>query len=152
MNEKTVIIAEGYNRIDGRDAYRSAVKRLTLGAPIKEHNQNTPIAAQIWREVEGELVLDTELPIHQVFDLMILLGRSLLHFKEAYRLPLLYDPQKPIIERVGVQGGAMPIAVNTDNPSIDADIKAFSQALSNMGELTGERLRVLTRILEEMEY
>lgn len=151
MNEKTVIIAEGYDRIDGRDAYRSHVKTLTLGAPIREHNQNTPIAAQIWREEDGELRLDTELPIHQVLDLMILLSRSLLHFKEAYRMPLLYDPQKPVIERVGLQGGAMPVAVCTDNPDINTDIKAFSQALSNLGELTGERLRVLTRILEEME-
>lgn len=151
MNEKTVIIAEGYDRIDGRDAYRSAVKKLTLGAPIREHNQSTPIAAQIWREEEGELLLDNELPVHQVLDLMILLSRSLLHFKEAYRLPLLYDPQKPVIERVGLQGGAMPVAICTDNPDINTDIKAFSQALSNLGELTGERLRVLTRILEEME-
>lgn len=151
MNEKTVIIAEGYDRIDGRDAYRSHVKTLALGAPIREHNQSTPIAAQIWREEDGELRLDTELPIHQVLDLMILLSRSLLHFKEAYRLPLLYDPQKPVIERVGLQGGAMPVAVCTDNPHINTDIKAFSQALSNLGELTGERLRVLTRILEEME-
>jgi hypothetical protein len=46
----------------------------------------------------------------------------------------------------------MPVAVCTENPNINVDIKAFSQAINDLGELNGERLRVLTRMLEEMEY
>ena len=46
----------------------------------------------------------------------------------------------------------MPVNICIDNPNIDSDIKKFSQALSDLGELTGERLRALCRILEEMEY
>jgi len=153
MNKKIVMTADGYDRIDGRNAYQSDIKRLTLGAPVLEKNKKMQIAAQIWREnTKGQLEMDMELPIHQVFDLMIFLSRVLLYFREAYRLPLLYDPENPTAERVGIQGDVMPVAVCTENPNINEDIRAFSQALNDLGEINGERLRVLTRILEEMEY
>ena len=153
MNKNIVMTADEYDRIDGRNAYQSEIKRLTLGAPVLEENKKMQIAAQIWKEnSDGQLKMDTELPIHQILDLMIFLSRTLLYFKEAYRLPLLYDPEKPTVERVGIQGGVMPIAVCTENPDINEDIQAFSQALHDLGEINGERLRVLTRILEEMEY
>mgnify|MGYP001034899685 CR=1 FL=1 len=153
MNEKIVMTAEGYDRIDGRNAYRSELKRLTLGVPMLEENKKMQIAAQIWKESDdGRQEIHAELPIHQVFDLMIFLSRSLLYFREAYRLPLLYDPQNPMVERVGIQGDVMPVAVCTDNPKINEDIQAFSLALNDLGEINGERLRVLARILEELEY
>lgn len=153
MNKNIVMTADGYDRIDGRNAYQSEIKKLTLGTPVLEENKKMQIAAQIWKEnSDGQLKMDTELPIHQILDLMIFLSRTLLYFKEAYRLPLLYDPEKPTVERVGIQGGVMPIAVCTENPDINEDIQAFSQALHDLGEINGERLRVLTRILEEMEY
>lgn len=153
MNGKIVMTADGYDRIDGRNAYQSDIKRLTLGAPVLEENKKMQIAAQIWKEnTNGQLEMDTELPIHQVFDLMIFLSRVLLYFREAYRLPLLYDPQKPVVERVGIQGDVMAVSVCTENPNINEDIRAFSQALNDLGEINGERLRVLTRILQEMEY
>ena len=53
---------------------------------------------------------------------------------------------------IGVQGGVLPVNICIDNPNIDDDIKKFSQALSNLGELTGERMRALSHIFEEMEY
>ena len=31
MNEKVVIVSNDYDRIDGRNAYQSDIKRLTLG-------------------------------------------------------------------------------------------------------------------------
>ena len=46
----------------------------------------------------------------------------------------------------------MTIAVDTDNEMIDADIKLFAQALAEDGELLGERLTTLSRILKEMGY
>lgn len=153
MNKDIVMIADQYDRIDGKNAYKSSIKRLTLGTPTLEINKNMKIAAQIWKETaNGELEISSELPIHQVLDLMIFLSRTLLHFREAYRLPLLYDPEKPTVERIGVQGGVLPVAVCTENPNINEDIQKFSQALNDLGELTGERLRVLSRIFEEMEY
>lgn len=96
MNEHVIITANGYDRVDGRNAHHSDIKRLTLGAPTLEENQAMKIAAQLWTAREdGTLEMSAELPIHQVFDLMIVLSRTLLYFKEAYRLPLLYDPDNP---------------------------------------------------------
>lgn len=152
MNEKVVMVSNDYDRIDGRNAYQSDIKRLTLGAPMLEENKKMQIAAQIWKnDKDGELILPQELPIHQIFDLMIFLSRTLLYFKEAYRLPLLYDPEKPTVERVGVQGGVLPVEVCVDNQNINEDIKAFAQSLNDLGEIIGERQRVLSRILEELE-
>ena len=152
MNEKVVIVSNDYDRIDGRNAYQSDIKRLTLGAPMLEENKEMQIVAQIWKiDKDGELVLAQEQPIHQVFDMIILLSRTLLYFKEAYRLPLLYDPEKPSVDRIGLQGGVLPLEVCTDNENINKDIKAFAQSLNDLGELIGERKRVLNRILEELE-
>ena len=152
MNEKVVMVSNDYDRIDGRNAYQSDIKRLTLGAPMLEENKKMQIAAQIWKnDKDGELILAQELPIHLIFDLMIFLSRTLLYFKEAYRLPLLYDPEKPTVERVGVQGGVLPVEVCVENQNINEDIKAFAQSLNDLGEIIGERQRVLSRILEELE-
>lgn len=152
MIEKAVLIADNYDRIDGTNAYSSDIKQLTIGAPQLERNAATSIAAQIWKQDKnGELKISTEIPIHQVMDLMIVVSRTLLHFREAYRFPLLYDPEHPVIERIGLQGSVMPFAVCTDNPNINEDMKALSQSLNDIGELIGERLRVLEQILEEME-
>ena len=152
MNEKVVMVSNGYDRIDGRNAYQSDIKRLTLGAPMLEENKEMQIAAQIWKtNKDGELFLAQELAIHQVFDMIIFLSRTLLYFKEAYRFPLLYDPEKPTVERVGVQGGVLPVEVCTDNQNINEDITAFDQSLNDLGELSGERRGVLGRILKELE-
>lgn len=152
MNERIVVAANGYDRVDGRNAYHSDIKRITLGAPTLKENQAMQIAAQLWTAQEdGTLKMSAELPIHQVFDLMIVLSRTLLYFKEAYRLPLLYDPDNPTIERIGLQGEALPVSICIENPNINKDIQDFSQALGDLGELTGERLRTLTRILKELE-
>lgn len=152
MNEKIVMMSDGYDRVDGRNAYHSDIKRLTLGMPILEENKKIQIAAQIWKSNKGgKLILAQELSVHQVFDLIIFLSRTLLYFKEAYRFPLLYDPEKPIVERIGVQGGVLPVEICIDNQNINEDIKAFAQNLNDLGELIGERERVLSRILEELE-
>ena len=153
VNKDIVIVSEGYNRIDGKNAYHSDIKRLTLGTPVMEENKNMQIAMQIWKETEdGSQSIAMELPIHPVIDFMLLLSRTMLYFREAYRYPLLYNPDNPVIERIGVQGGVLPVNICIDNPNIDDDIKKFSQALSNLGELTGERMRALSHIFEEMEY
>lgn len=152
MNEKIVLTAGNYDRVDGRNAYRSEIKRLTLGAPHREENKNMQIAAQLWKQNEdGEMEISAELPIHQIFDLMIFLSRTILYFKEAYRFPLLYDPENPTIERIGVQGGVLPVEICIENTDINKDIQTFSQSLNDLGELTGERLRVLIQIIEELE-
>ncbi|HCS72312.1 MAG TPA: hypothetical protein DIW17_00355, partial [Clostridiales bacterium] len=93
-----------------------------------------------------------ELPMHRVLDLAILTCRSYLYFQNAYRYPKLYNPDNPMIDRVGLQGDAMTIEVCKDNPMIDEDIQLFSQALSQDGEIIGERLSVLSLLLKEAGY
>lgn len=152
MNEKTVLLVKDYDRVDGRNAYQSALKKITLGVPRWDENKNMQIAAQFWKEGKsGELEISMELPVHQIFDLMIFLSRTLLYFKEAYRFPLLYNPENPVVERIAVQGGVLPVEICVENPDIDKDIQTFVRALNDLGELTGERLRTLTRIIEELE-
>ena len=48
-------------------------------------------------------------------------------------------------------GGAVTVAVCTENDRIDEDIKLFNQALSD-GELIGERLNTLLRLSKDMGY
>lgn len=152
MNKNIVMVSEGYDCIDGRNAYNSDIKRLTIGLPMKEENKNMQAALQIWKEnADGIEDVVCELPIHQVIDLMIFLSRTMLYFREAYRFPMLYDPDDPMVERIGVQGGAMPVRICVENSDIKDDISKLAQALSDLGELTGERMRSLYRILEEME-
>jgi hypothetical protein len=80
------------------------------------------------------------------------LQKQLIYYQDAYRLPKLYDPDNTMIDRIGMQGDAMSVSVCTENPMIDDDIKLFSQALSDDGEMIGERLRVISRLLKEMGY
>lgn len=72
--------------------------------------------------------------------------------RRLYRHEHLYDEENPIINRVGLQGDAMTVEVCTENEQIKEDIQLFQQALNNDGELIGERLRTLSRILKEMGY
>lgn len=50
-----------------------------------------------------------------------------------------------------MQGGVLPVEICVKTPDIDKDIQTFVRALNDLGELTGERLRTLTRIIEELE-
>lgn len=111
------------------------------------------ISAKVWRYTGEKWSRQSEeMPLHRVLDLAILVCRAKLHFQEAYRYEKLYDTEKPFIDRIGLQGDAMTVAVCTDNEKIDEDIKLFRQALSNDDELLSERLRTLSRVLKDMGH
>lgn len=153
LKHKPVIISENYENVDGRSAYDSDAKGLSLGLAQWNDRGKVDISAKVWRYTGEKWSRQSEeLPLHRVLDLSILVCRTMLHFREAYRYEKLYDPKNPVIDRVGLQGDAMTISVCTDNEKIDEDIKLFRQALSNDDEMIGERLRTLSRILEEMGY
>ncbi|NLC77716.1 MAG: hypothetical protein GX750_08880 [Clostridia bacterium] len=153
LKHKPVIVVENYENVDGRYAYHSDAKGLSLGLAQWNDRGKVDISAKVWRHTGEKWSRQSEeLPLHRVLDLAILVSRSLLYFQDAYRYEHLYDKDKPVIDRVGLQGDAMTVAVCTDNEKIDEDIKLFSQALSQDGELIGERLRTLARILKEMGY
>lgn len=153
LKHKPVIVSENYENIDGRYAYQSDAKGLSLGLAQWNDRGKVDISAKVWRHTGEKWSRQSEeLPIHRVLDLAILACRAQLHFREAYRYEKLYDPDKPVIDRVGLQGDAMTVAICMDNEMIDEDIKLFSQALSNDDELIGERLVTLSRLLKEMGY
>ena len=153
LKHKPVIVSENYENIDGRNAYHSDAKGLSLGLAQWNDRGKVDISAKVWRHTGGKWSRQSEeLPMHRAIDLAILICRANLYFREAYRYKKLYDPENPDIDRVGLQGDAMTVSVCTDNPLIDEDIQLFSQALSNDGELLGERFSVLARLLKEMGY
>lgn len=153
LKHKPVIVCEDYENVDGRYAYNSDAKGLSLGLAQWNDRGKVDISAKVWRYTGEKWSRQSEeLPLHRVLDLAILVCRAQLHFREAYRYEKLYNEAKPVIDRVGIQGDAMTVAICTDNEKIDEDIKLFSQALSNDSELLGERLAVLARILKQMGY
>lgn len=153
LKHKPVIVSEDYENIDGRKAYNTDAKGLSLGLAQWNDRGKLDISAKVWRYTGEKWSRQSEeLPMHRVLDLAILTCRSYLYFQNAYRYPKLYDPDNPLIDRVGLQGDAMTIEVCKDNPMIDEDIQLFSQALSQDGEIIGERLSVLSRLLKEAGY
>jgi hypothetical protein len=153
LKHKPVIVSENYENVDGRNAYNSEAKGLSLGLAQWNDRGKVDISAKVWRYTGEKWSRQSEeLPLHRVLDLAILVCRAKLHFREAYRYEKLYNAENPVIDRVGLQGDAMTVTVCTDNEKIDEDIKLFSQALSNDDELIGERLHTLSRVLKEMGY
>lgn len=153
LKHKPVIVCENYENVDGRYAYQSDAKGLSLGLAQWNDRGKVEVSAKVWRHTGEKWSRQSEeLPLHRVLDLAILVLRAQEYFREAYRYPKMYDEQKPMIDRIGLQGDAMQLEVCVGNERIDDDIKLFAQALSQDGELIGERLRTLSRILKEMGY
>lgn len=153
LKHKPVIVSDNYENVDGRYAYNSDAKGLSLGLAQWNDRGKVDISAKVWRYTGEKWSRQSEeLPLHRVLDLAILVCRAKLHFQDAYRFENLYDSNKLVIDRLGLQGDAMTVAICTDNEKINEDIKLFSQALSNDDELISERLRTLSRILGDLGY
>lgn len=153
LKHKPVIVSENYGNVDGRYAYDTDAKGLSLGLAQWNDRGKVDISAKVWRYTGEKWSRQSEeLPLHRVLDLAILVCRAKMHFQEAYRFEKLYDPANTVIDRIGLQGDAMTVAVCIDNEMIDEDIKLFRDALSNDDELIGERLSILSGILKEMGY
>lgn len=154
LKHKPVLVAENYENIDGRSAYRSEAKGLSLGLAQWNDRGRVDVSAKVWRYTGEKWSRQSEeLPLHRVLDLAILLCRAKKYFQEeAYRLPGFYDKDAPVVDRIGLQGDAMTVAVCTENPLIDQDIVLFQDALGRDGELLGERLATLARLLKELGY
>lgn len=153
LKHKPVIVVENYENVDGRNAYDSDAQGLSLGLAQWNDRGKVDISAKVWRYTGEKWSRQSEeLPLHRVIDLAILICRTKQHFREAYRYKKLYDTENTTIDRIGLQGDAMTVAVCTDNEKIDEDIQLFSQALSNDDEMMSERLHTLSSILKEMGY
>ncbi len=153
LKHKPVIVTENYENVDGRYAYDSDAKGLSLGLAQWNDRGKLDISAKVWRYTGEKWSRQSEeLPLHRVLDLAILVCRTKRHFQDAYRYENLYDTNNPIIDRVGLQGDAMTVEVCTSNDKINEDIKLFNQVLSDDGELIGERLNTLSTLLKDMGY
>ncbi len=153
LKHKPVIVSENYERVDGRKCYDSDAKGLSLGLAQWNDRGRVEISAKVWRYTGEKWSRQSEeLPLTRVIDLAILVARTEAYFREAYRYPKLYDPDHPQIDRIGMQGDALNVAVATDNERIDEDIALFRDALMQDDELLSERLRILARVLKEAGY
>ncbi|MGI6432895.1 MAG: DUF6530 family protein [Sphaerochaetaceae bacterium] len=153
LKHKPVIVVENYENVDGRNAYASDAKGLSLGLAQWNERGSVDISAKVWRHTGGKWSRQSEeLPLHRVLDLALLIARTKEYFSEAYRYKKLYDPLNPRLDRLGVQGDAMSVDIATDNQMIDTDIKLFADRLSEDDELLSERLRTLSAILKRMGY
>lgn len=154
LKHKPVIVAEDYGRIDGRSAYDTDAQGLSLGLAQWNDRGRVDISAKVWRYTGEKWSRQSEeLPLHRVLDLAILTCRAAQYMREeSYRHPALYDKDDPQIDRVGLQGDAMTVAVCTENDHIGEDISLFRDALARDGDLLGERMAVLARLLGEMGY
>ena len=153
LKHKPVITVENYENVDGRQAYNSDAKGLSLGLAQWNDRGKVEISAKV-RRYTGEKWSrqSEEMPLHRVLDLAILVCKGKQHFQEAYLHPKLYDEKNPRIDRVGLQGDAMTVEICTGNPMIDEDIQLFSRALSRDDELLSERLHLLAELLRDMGY
>ncbi|MDD2420728.1 MAG: DUF6530 family protein [Heliobacteriaceae bacterium] len=153
LKHKPVIVVNDYEKVDGRDAYNSDAKGLSLGLAQWNDRGKIEISAKVWRHTGEKWSRQSEeLPLHRALDLALLICKTRQYFMEAYRYEKLYDPAKTTIERTALQGDAMTVEVCTDNPLIDQDIKLFQDCISKDDELIGERLKALATILKEMGY
>ena len=150
LKHKPVITVENYEHVDGRNAYVSDAKGLSVGLAQWNDRGRVEASAKVWRYTGEKWSRQSEeLPLHRVLDLAILIARVVRYRnEESYRFPKGYDPENPVIDRIGVQGDAMTVSVCTGNENIDEDMKLLIDAIGVDDELLGERLRVLKHELE----
>lgn len=150
LKHKPVITVENYGAVDGRQAENSDTQGLSVGLAQWNDRGKVEASVKVWRHTGEKWSRQSEeMPLHRVLDLAILLVRTHRYLvEEAYRLPNRYDPDQPVIDRIGLQGDAMTVSVCTENEHIDEDIVLMMDAFGRDGEILGERMRVLKRELE----
>ncbi len=152
LKHKPVIVSEDYDLIDGRFHNESDAKGLSLGLAQWNDRGNLEISAKIWRHSGKKWSRQSEeMPLHRVLDLAILICKSKLFFSERYYKTEQDFPDYPLLDRIGLQGGAMNMALCTDNDHIAEDIRLFDDALHKDDEIISERLNVLSGILKSLE-
>ncbi len=154
LKHKPVIVSEDYNLVDGRYAGdpKSDAKGLSLGLAQWNDRGKVEISAKVWRHTGEKWSRQSEeMPLHRVLDLAILIVRSRLYFANRYHEKESDNPSFPLIERIGLHGGAMNASVCLDNENIEEDMKLFDDCLHQDDEIIGERLRVLQRLLAELD-
>jgi len=152
LKHKPVIVSEDYDQIDGRNAPNTDAKGLSLGLAQWNERGNLEISAKIWRYTGEKWSRQSEeMPLHRVLDLAILICKTRLFFLERYRKSEKDFPQYPLLDRVGLQGGALNISIAADNDRIESDLDLFDACLRKDDEIISERLNVLRGLLADIE-
>ena len=152
LKHKPVIVSEDYDLIDGRNANSSDAKGLSLGLAQWNDRGNLDISAKVWRHTGDKWSRQSEeMPLHRALDLAILICQSKLFFKERYHKNEKEYPQFPLLERIGLQGGAMNVAICESNDQIQKDLDLFEACLQKDDEVISERLNVLYRLITELK-
>ncbi|MDL2323528.1 DUF6530 family protein [Ruminococcaceae bacterium OttesenSCG-928-A16] len=153
LKHKPVVVAQNYQNVDGRSAYHSDAKGLSLGLAQWNDRGRVDVSAKVWRYTGEKWSRQSEeLPLHRVLDLALMIVSTKKYFAEAYRMPKLYNLSQPLVARIPLQGDALNEEICTDNPMIDTDIALFADALSQDDELISERLHRLADMLKELGY
>lgn len=152
LKHKPVIVSEEYDKIDGRYAGDSDAKGVSLGLAQWNQRGNVEISAKVWRHTGEKWSRQSEeLPLHRVLDLAILICKSKLFFRNRYMKNEDQYPNYPLLDRIGLQGGAMNVAVCDDNKYIKDDLELFDKCLHEDDELISERLHVMYGLLKEIQ-
>ena len=152
LKHKPVIVSDDYDLIDGRNANNTDAKGLSLGLAQWNDRGNLDISAKIWRHTGEKWSRQSEeMPLHRVLDLAILICKTKMFFLERYKKNEKDYPAYPLLDRVGLQGGAMNVSICTDNEQIENDIKLFDDTLHKDDEIISERLNVLYGLLKKIK-
>jgi len=150
LKHKPVIVSEDYDKIDGRYAYKSDAKGLSLGLAQWNERGNLDISAKVWRHTGEKWSRQSEeLPLHRVLDLAILICKTEIIFRNRYNKNEKDYSDYPLLDRIGLQGGAMNVAICEDNEFIEQDTKLFDDCLHKDDEIISERLNTLYSLLKE---
>lgn len=153
LKHKPVFVVDNYENVDGYTAYDSEAKGLSLGLAQWNDRGRVDVSAKVWRYTGEKWSRQSEeLPLHRVLDLALLLLEAKAYMAESYRPDKAYDPENPLLARIGMQGDAMSVAICTENPKIGQDLALMDQALRRDDELLSERMRLLATKLREMGY
>ena len=102
LKHKPVIAVNNYDQVDGRQAYQSDTKGLSVGLAQWNDRGKIDISAKVWRYTGEKWSRQSEeLPLHRVLDLALLICQAKQHFQEAYRYENLYAPDTNTIGRIG---------------------------------------------------
>ncbi len=77
LKHKPVIMTENYDEVDGRNAYDSEAKGLSIGLAQWNDRGSVEASAKVWRYTGEKWSRQSEeMPLNRVLDLAILLCRT----------------------------------------------------------------------------
>ena len=151
LRHKPVIEVEDYDSIDGKYAYHSDAKGLSLGLAQWNERGKLDVSAKVWRHSGNRWSRQSEeLPMHRVLDLAILICKGYGFFQEIFRNSKPVNLSDPGLGSIELQGAKAPISIATDNAMIKEDIQLFAQAMVAEDERLNERFKLLAGLLRDI--